>query len=309
MTARIRAGVVGVGHLGKHHARILNELGTAELIGVSDIDEKIGKNIAAKLNTVFYSDPEELFKKVQAVSIVTPTDTHYEVAARALNLGVNTLVEKPITNIPSQAEKLIQIAEDKNCILQVGHIERYNGAVIKAREYIKEPKFIEVYRLGRFSARSLDVGVVLDLMIHDIDIILSFIDSPVKTLSSIGTSVFTDREDIANCRLDFENGSVANLTASRVSYKNERKIRIFESDSYISLDYEKQKFVLYRKKDKKIISPDEVERIIPKIKKTEPLREELEDFLSSIRNNKTPAVGGPQGLTALKLAIKITQQL
>ncbi len=309
MNEKIKVGVVGVGHLGRHHARIYHELEEAELVGVSDINEKSGKKIASKCSTAYHNDYNELLDKVQAVNIVTPTESHFDIAQKFLEKGINTLVEKPITNIPGHAAKLIEIADKNSCVLQVGHIERFNSAIKKAREYIRNPRFIEVNRLSSFSERSLDVGVVLDLMIHDIDIILSFVDSPVKNISSIGAAVFSGKEDIANCRIEFENGCVANITASRISYKSERKFRVFESDAYISLDYEKQDFVIYTKKKPNITSPRDVERIVPIVEKTEPLKEELKDFLKCVQEGKQPAVSGHHALSALELALEITRQI
>ena len=183
MPDKTRVGVVGVGHLGRHHARIYSELDEAELVGICDSDEKTGKKNAARYKTKYYRDYRELLEKVQAISIVTPTETHFEVASEFLNKNINTLVEKPITNIPDQAARLIELADKNSCILQVGHIERFNSAIKKVREYIEDPRFIEVNRLSRFTARSLDIGVVLDLMIHDIDIILSFVRSHVKNIT------------------------------------------------------------------------------------------------------------------------------
>ncbi|NLB35426.1 MAG: Gfo/Idh/MocA family oxidoreductase [Elusimicrobia bacterium] len=305
----IRVGVIGTGHLGVHHARIYTELEGCELVGVSDINEKAGRKTANKHRTEYYKNYQDLIEKVDAVSIVTPTETHHRIGLDCLRAGVNTMIEKPVTNIPADAEELIAEAEKNNCILQVGHVERFNGAVKKVREYITEPRFIEVNRLSPFPARSLDIGVVLDLMIHDIDIILSFVHSPVKTIVAVGSSVFSDKEDIANCRIEFENGCAANITASRISYKSERKFRVFESDRYISLDYGKQEFVVYRKKKEKITSPADIERIVPRFSKTEPLKEELRDFIDCISTGSSPMVSGHHGLTALKLALEITGKI
>ncbi len=309
MSEKLKVGVVGVGHLGKFHTRIYSEFDSTELVGVCDIDQKRGKKYARKYGTKFFKDPDNLASQVEAVSIATPTETHYKIASKFLKADVNTLVEKPITNNARSAAELVSLAEHKGLVLQVGHVERYNSAVKKAREYINTPEFIEVNRISKFPDRSLDIGVVLDLMIHDIDIILSFVNSRVKKLDAIGTPVFSDKEDIANCRLEFDNGCVANITASRVSYKSERKFRVFEGDRYLSLDYEKQNFVVYKKKKEKISSPRDVKRISPKIKKTQPLQAELDDFITSIKEKKEPRVTGKHGLTALKLAIDITKNL
>ncbi len=309
MSDPVKVGVVGTGHLGKHHARIYSNIKNAKLVAVSDIDEKAGSKIARKYNADFYPDYKDIINKVDAVSIVTPTDTHFEVAKDFLENRVDTMVEKPVTNSPEQAEELIRISDEKNCILQVGHVERFNSAVVKAREYINDPRFIEVNRISKYPGRSLDIGVVLDLMIHDIDIILSFVNSPVETISSIGAPLLTENEDIANCRIKFENGCVANVTASRISYKTERKFRVFEPDRYISLDYEKQEFVVYKKKAEKVFSLQDIERISPRFKKKEPLKEELKDFMLCVKEGKQPEVSGHHGLTALKLALDIASRI
>ncbi len=309
MKKKVKTAVVGTGHLGRHHARIYSELKDSELIGVCDTDPRAGRKVASATGSEYYSDFRDLIGAAEAVSVATPTETHFEVAAALLENGIHVLVEKPITNSPGDAAKLIKIAEKNSSILQVGHIERFNSAVRKAAEYINDPRFIEVNRISRFPQRSLDIGVVLDLMIHDIDIILSFVDSSVKKIESVGAPVFSDKEDIANCRLLFENGCVANITASRISYKSERKFRVFEKDRYISLDYEKQDFVVYKKKKEKINSPGDVKRIKPSFRKKEPLKEELESFLQSIKTKTPPTVSGAHGLSALKLALKITEKI
>ncbi len=309
MKKKIKTAVVGTGHLGRHHARIYSELKNSQLVGVCDTNPKAGKKVATGAGCDYYSDFKDLIGIAEAVSVATPTETHFEVASGLLANGIHVLVEKPITNSPRNASELIRIAEKNSCILQVGHIERFNSAVRKAAEYINDPRFIEVNRISKFPQRSLDIGVVLDLMIHDIDIILSFVDSPVKKIESVGAPVFSGKEDIANCRLLFENGCVANITASRISYKSERKFRVFEKDRYISLDYEKQDFVVYKKKRKEIKSPKDVERIKPSFKKKEPLKEELESFLQSIQTKTPPTVSGTHGLSALRLALKITEKI
>ncbi|MDA3792798.1 MAG: Gfo/Idh/MocA family oxidoreductase [Elusimicrobia bacterium] len=310
MSDKIKAAVIGTGHLGRHHVRVLSELSGVELVGVADLDYGSAKKHAKKYGSKAYKDYRELVGKVNAVSIVTPTETHHRIARDFLKAGCNTFVEKPITNRPEHASELIDTAEKSSAILQVGHIERYNAAVTKVREYVKTPKFIEVNRLSKFPDRSMDIGVVLDLMIHDIDIILSFVNSPVAEIESVGTPVFSeDKEDIANCRLKFKNGCIANITASRISYKSERKFRVFQEDAYISLDYEKQDFVIYTKKRKKVTSPKDVKRIKPKVEKKEPLKAELKDFISCVREGRQPEVTGHQGLTALKLALEITDKI
>jgi predicted dehydrogenase len=309
MPEKIRAAVVGAGHLGQHHARIYTQLENCSIDYVADTDTGNANKKVSKLGLEVLDDYRLLLGKIDAVSIATPTVTHHEISRFFLENGVHVLVEKPITKSPEEASDLIEIAKKNNLILQVGHVERFNAAVQKVREYIDNPKFIEVNRLGKFPERSLDIGVVLDLMIHDIDIILSFVRSSVKKMDVIGSAVLTDKEDIANARLVFENGAVANITASRVSYKNERKFRVFQPDSYISLDYTKQDFVIYKKKKEKISSPKDLIRLTPKVEKSEPLKCELESFLKSIENRDEPEVSGSAGLQALELALEITEKI
>lgn len=305
----IKTAVVGVGHLGQHHARLYSLMEGVELVGVSDTDEKAGRKIAEKYGTRFFPNPEELIGKVEAVNIATPTVHHYEVAKKFLENGVHALVEKPITADPDEALSLVNIADSKNVILQVGHVERFNGAVIAAREYINNPRYIEVIRISPYPQRSLDIGVVMDLMIHDIDIILSFVRSKVVKIDSTAAAVLSKKEDIANCRIQFENGCVATVTASRISYKAERKIRVFESDRYISLDYGKQKFTVYRKKKDQVESIKDIEVKRPRIRKTEPLAEELRDFITCVREGRSPLVSGRHGLNALRLVLRIMDNI
>jgi len=313
----IKTAVIGVGHLGQHHARLYSIMEGVKLVGVSDTDEKAGRKIAKKYGTDFFSNPDDLIGKVDAVNVATPTVYHYAVAKKFLENGVHVLVEKPITADPTEAEALVKIADAKNVILQVGHVERFNGAVIAAREYISNPRYIEVIRISPYPKRSLDIGVVMDLMIHDIDIILSFVRSKVAKIDSTAAAVFSKarakalstNEDIANCRITFENGCVATVTASRVSYKAERKIRVFEEDRYISLDYGKQKFTVYRKKKDNVESIKDIEMKRPRIRKTEPLAEELQDFIKCVREGRTPLVSGRHGLNALKLVLRIMDNI
>ncbi len=305
----IKTAVVGVGHLGQHHARLYSIMNGVELVGVSDTDEKAGRKIAAKCGTSFFSNPDDLIGKVDAVNIATPTVYHYAVAKKFLEKGVHVLVEKPITADPAEAEAMVDIADSKNVILQVGHVERFNGAVIAAREYISNPRYIEVIRISPYPKRSLDIGVVMDLMIHDIDIILSFVRSKVAKIDSTAAAVLSKNEDIANCRITFENGCVATVTASRISYKAERKIRVFEEDRYLSLDYGKQKFTVYRKRKDNVESIKDIEMKRPRINATEPPAEELRDFIRCVREGRAPQVSGRHGLTALKLVLRIMENI
>ena len=305
----IRTAVVGVGHLGQHHARIYSEMPGVLLAAVVDTDEKQGRKIAKQYRTAYCKMASEIIDSVDAVNIATPTVSHYEMAKIFIERGVATFVEKPITADPAQAEELVSLSEKKGVILQIGHVERFNAAVQAARNYIKDPRFIEVDRLSPYPMRSLDIGVVLDLMIHDIDIILSFVSSPVKKIDSMAAAVLSKYEDIANCRIAFENGCVANITASRVSYKAERKFRVFEGNQYITLDFQKQRLAVYRKKSGIIKSVKDIEIIKPRIKKTEPLKSELADFISCVREGRVPEVSGRRGLAALKLVLEIMNSI
>src|SRR3989338_11353869 len=250
---KIRVGVVGVGHLGSIHAKLYKEIKDCALIAVADTDSARLDQVSQALNIPGYTDYQEVFAKVDAVSIAVPTNLHYRIAADFLKHKIHTLVEKPFTSRLKEADSLIKIARSNKLILQVGHIERFNSAFSATQKIIQEPKFIECHRLSPFPNRSLDIGVVLDLMIHDIDIVLGLVSSPLRKIESVGVSVLTKFEDIANSRLTFKNGCVANLTSSRVSDEWMRKIRIFQKDTYISLDYKEAKASVYRK-DKQHIS-------------------------------------------------------
>lgn len=300
---KIRIGAVGVGHLGSIHAKIYKESKNCSLAAVCDIDKERLKLVSSDLGVLGLTDYKELFDKVEAVSIAVPTKLHYEIADDFLRHNIHTLVEKPFTTNLKEADSLIKLAKKHKLILQVGHIERFNSAFSATKELIQDPKFIESHRLSPFPNRSLDVGVVLDLMIHDIDIVLGLVNSPVKKIEGVGVPVLTQFEDIANARLTFKNGCVANLTASRVSDEIMRKIRIFQKDTYISLDYKEAKASVYKKQGARIIKED-----LP-IEKEEPLQKELESFLDCIIRHKDPLISGPVAREALKLALEIQNQI
>lgn len=299
----LNAGVIGVGHLGKHHARILASLPDVKLAGVADIDLRTAEKIAGKVGCDPFADFRQLLPSVEAVSLATPTPTHHELALEILNAGKHLLIEKPITETPEQAQELVQLARKKNLVLQVGHVERFNPAIRALEKILSDPRFIESHRLAPFQPRGTDVGVVLDLMIHDIDIILHLVRSPLKQIQALGVDVLTPREDIANVRLTFENGCVANLTVSRVSYKEMRKIRIFQQDCYLSLDYKNQDGVMYRRVNGKII-----QEAIP-LEKEEPLALEIKSFVECVVNQKAPLVSGEQGKRALDVGMEIVRQI
>lgn len=299
----LRTGVIGVGHLGKHHARIYHQLEGVTLAGVADVDEKAGRKIAGKYGCPFFTDYKELLNHCDAVSLVTPTPFHYELAKVVLNAGKHLLIEKPITETADQAKELVETAERNNLILQVGHIERFNPAIRALEPHLNNPRFIEVHRLAPYQPRGTDVGVVLDLMIHDIDIVMHLVPSPIREIQAVGVDVLTPHEDIANVRLAFENGCVANVSTSRISFKEMRKIRLFQPDCYISLDYKKQDGIIYRRENGKILH-----KPIP-LEKEEPLLLELKSFIECVQDSKDPLVTGEHGKRALDVGMEIVRQI
>lgn len=298
----IRVGVVGVGHLGKEHARIYHELPNAELAGISDLDPS-KKEKAEALGVPFYPSFRDLIPQVQAVSIATPTSTHYDIARVFLKAGIHTLIEKPMTLRLEEADELISLARENTCALQVGHIERHNPGFRRIGEIAKNIRFFEIHRLGPFNPRINDCGVVLDLMIHDLDIVLGLVKSPLVSFDAVGINVLTPFEDIANVRLKFQNGAVADVTASRLTPERQRKIRIFQEDAYISLDYEAQSGKIFRKNGL-AITQENVD-----ILKAEPLKEELKFFLSGIETRQSPGHPDEAAREALALALKIVQAI
>ena len=295
--------VLGVGHLGQHHARIFYSLPQTNLKYVVDADESRGRKIAKKYKAQFFQDYHDMPVDVDAVSIVLPTVLHHEAASFFLNKGKNIFVEKPITKTIDEAVSLVEISREKNLIVQVGHIERFNPILLAVRDKIRNPRFIEIHRLAPYKARSTDIGVVLDLMIHDIDIILTIVNRPVREIRAIGVSVLGEHEDIANARLEFEGGCVANISVSRISMKEMRKIRIFQEKMYLSLDYKDRKGSIYEIEGKKIISQK-----IP-IQKEEPLLLELSDFAECCLSSGKPSVSAEHGKRALSVAVEIVKQI
>jgi predicted dehydrogenase len=299
---KVRVGIIGVGYLGTQHARILSYLEEAELIGVADIDFNRAMIIGNRHGVKYYENYEDMLDEIDAGIVATPTSEHFSVATTLLNQGKSILVEKPITETIEQAEDLVAQAQKNGLILHIGHLERFNPAVEAIENIISEPKFIEVQRLGSFSARSLDIDVVLDLMIHDLDIILALTKDEVKVIRSSGIHVLSDKIDIANARLEFTSGCIATLTASRVHQGKVRKLRIFEPTSYYSVDYIDQEVKVFplngRQTDIKTL----------KIKKEEPLKKELHNFIKCIRDGKKRKVSGEEGLRALRLAYSVLSQ-
>ncbi|MBF0485720.1 MAG: Gfo/Idh/MocA family oxidoreductase [Candidatus Omnitrophica bacterium] len=297
---KIKVAIIGVGHLGSRHLKVLSQLkNKVELVGISDIDSEKAARLAREFGTRFFPDYRTLAGMAEAVTICTPTISHCDVGLFFINNGLHTFIEKPIAMTTDEADKLIEAARAQNVKLQIGHVERFNSAFTAIKDIAKNPLFIECHRLNNFPNRSLDIGVTLDLMIHDIDIVLGLIDSPLKNIAAIGINVLTDKDDISNVRLTFDNKSVCNLTASRISPEVMRKIRIFIPDAYISLDYVKQEAFIYRKEGTKI------NRTALPIEKEEPLKKELEHFIDCVRDDKRPLVAGEEGREALKTALAI----
>lgn len=301
----IRTAVVGVGHLGQHHARILAELPDVELVGVVDTDADRAGTIAAARGTRAYTDAAAL-PDVDAVCIAVPTEAHLAAARPFLERGVAVLVEKPLARSLAEADEMIALAARHGAVLAVGHTERFNPAVAAARPHVTAPKFIEVHRLGTFPERSLDIDVVFDLMIHDLDVVLSFQPGEVTSVEAVGVAVLTGRTDIANARLRFSSGCIANLTASRISRDRVRKIRFFQPDAYFSIDYAAQELEMWRLVRDNGPRP-RIEGGAVAVTNEEPLRRELADFVAAVRDGRMPLVGGADGRAALALATEIAR--
>jgi predicted dehydrogenase len=304
----IASGVVGVGYLGKFHAEKYASSSKAKLIGIVDIDELRVNEIGAALAAPAYTDYRNLFGKVQCVSIAVPTRVHYQIARDFIDAGIDVLVEKPLTASIAEARELVAAAQKKNVLLQVGHLERFNPAIRRLEGVIREPKFVECHRLAPFVERGTDVDVVLDLMIHDIDVIASLVRAPTERVEAVGVPVLTERPDIANARIKFANGCIANITASRVSLKRERKIRFFQPDAYISIDYDQRRAQIFYKP-----APGagwlDIRTETVEIKEGDALADEIDSFLECVRSRQHPLVGGAEGLRALEIASMISAQL
>ena len=303
MSQKVKVGVAGVGHMGKEHARIYAEMAEAELVGVHDSNPETARKIAAKCRTRAFPSLEEMVKAVDAASIVTPTMTHLAIAEPFLRRGKHVLVEKPMAMDTAEARKLVDLAEKHGAKLAVGHVERFNPVLAALEERLGRPRFIEAHRLSPYPGRSTDIGVVMDLMIHDLEIILHLVRSPVTSVDAVGVPVLSKGEDIANARIRFANGCVANLTTSRISPEKLRKIRVFQDDAYLSLDYMKQEGEIYKRLEGKITRDK-----IP-VMKGEPLKNQLAEFLQNVRENTDPRVAGAHGFEALKLASQICGQM
>ncbi|MBF0216142.1 MAG: Gfo/Idh/MocA family oxidoreductase [Candidatus Omnitrophica bacterium] len=305
---KLRVGVVGAGHLGAFHAKMYSSLEKSSgmvFAGVCDKKKTRARDIANKYTTRFFHDYRKMVGEVDAVSIVVPTSLHYQVAKFFLESGVHVLIEKPITKTLEEADELIEIARKRDLVIQVGHIERFNSAVLAIEPYLDKPKFVECQRLGSIKkkGRIKDVGVVLDLMIHDIDIILSLIQSKVKYIEAFGQSTVSDHEDVANVRLTFQNNAIADITASRVTKEEVRKLRIFQEHSYILLDYMHHDAVLYK------TTAFGLEKIKIRIRRRDALKVELKSFINCVKNGKKPIVSGVEGRQALKVALDILARI
>jgi predicted dehydrogenase len=305
---KVRVGVVGVGALGQHHARVYASMPDVTLVGVVDALPGRAEEVAGPLATRVFQTYSDLFGKVDAVSIATPTTLHAEIGEQFLGEGVHVLVEKPISHTLEEADRLIQAAKMNNRFLQVGLLERFNPAVVQLREIVQNPRFFEAHRMGLFSPRSLDIDVILDLMIHDLDIICLLVPSPVASVDAVGIAILTNRIDIANARIDFENGCVANITASRVSMEKIRKLRLFHRQEYISADYTRQEVAIFSLNQKPGGGiPDIVSRKLTPERK-EPLREELNAFVRAVQGSQSVACTGEEGRRVLALALQILAQ-
>ena len=307
MAEPVRAGVIGVGALGQHHARVYESLPEARLVGVYDRHRGRAAEVAARHSCRAFADLRELLAEAEAVSVAVPTVDHHRVARAVLEEGRHVLVEKPMASTLAEADDLIRAAGERGLVLQVGHIERFNPAVDVLRATVKEPRFIEVHRLGEFSPRSLDIDVVLDLMIHDLDILLSLDGSEAVRVDAVGVPVLTPKVDIANARVRFASGLIANLTASRVSAEKVRKFRVFAPRTYISVDFTAREARVYRLQESPSGPAISVERTAAP--EEEPLRRQLSGFLRAVREGSTPAVTGADGRRALALALTILDRM
>ena len=316
MGKKIRAAVVGTGHMGQYHVAIYSELNNVDLVGVVDVSKKRAEEIASKYNTVAFADCSEIIDKVDVVTIAVPTSLHYEVAKPFLEKGIHVLLEKPVANSLDEAKELFRIADEKGAHLQIGHVERFNGAVQEIKKIIKDPLLIEFRRVGPFTGRITDAGVVMDIMIHDIDIALNLIDSKVKSLKAVGGSAFTDKEDFASCQLLFENGCMANFISSRVTQEKIRTMSLSQKDAYVFLDFNEQDVQIHRqassdyfmtREELKYRQESLIERIF--VHKGNPLKLEIEHFLDCAMKGAERRITAESELRSLKIALRVLDQI
>ncbi|MEA3307099.1 MAG: Gfo/Idh/MocA family oxidoreductase [Elusimicrobiota bacterium] len=306
---KIRFGVIGAGKIGNFHARTLASMPEVKLVGISDVNILKAQELAWRYDAMAYKNYLDLLPQVDALVISAPTQFHAEIALTAMEKGIHCLVEKPITDCEENAKKLLKMAEKKKVTLQVGHVERFNPAVVEALKYVKKPKFVTIERLGPYDPRVSGIGVTLDLMIHDLDIILTMIDSPLESFEAVGASLVSDHDDIVNVRLKFKSGCVVDVTASRVTMEIARRMRVYQEENYISVDYASSRIKIYEKKNSPVKSLKDISVSFPKIERKQPIREELYHLIDCIENSKNPVPSGEKGLMALKLALDITDNL
>lgn len=310
MTQKIKTAVIGVGHLGKAHARIHSSLPDVDLVAVCDTNEANGRAVAETYQTKFTANFRDLLGEVEAVSIATPTVNHHEVACACLEAGIHVLVEKPISRTLEEADEMIGLAESKSLTLQTGHIERFNPAFQALQQQLTNPKFFEAHRMGIFTPRSLDIDVVMDLMVHELDIIASLVNSEVVKIEAVGIPILTQKIDLANARLEFADGCIANITASRVAGERLRKLRVFQPNEYYSLDYAEQQVGMFKLIPPKAVGamPEIVAQGL-EITKREPLLAEIESFIAAVRTGAKPVVTGAEGRRALALATEVLDKI
>jgi predicted dehydrogenase len=308
--SKIRAAVIGVGYLGRFHAQKYAQAADCELVALVDTRAAARDAAAREFSVEVLADHRKLLGRVDVVSVVTPTPSHFAIARDLLASDAHVLVEKPVTETPAEARELIEIARVHGRVLQVGHLERFNAAILAAEPHLKAPRFIECHRLAPYRERGTDVNVVLDLMIHDIDIVQSIVDAPIASIDAIGTAVFSAGIDIANARIRFTNGCVANATASRVSLKTERKLRVFEDEAYLSIDLQQKILTVIRKRPVPV-GTGELPVIIEEqnLEQGDALKAEIDSFLNCVRTGATPVVNGEAGLRALETAMRISEQM
>lgn len=305
---RLKTAVIGVGYLGRFHAQKYRQIEESELVAVVDSNADAARKVADELGVEAVADYRSVLDRVDAISIAVPTPLHHAVACAALERGVHVLVEKPIATTVEEASDMIRLAERHGCVLQVGHLERFNPAIVAAADRLRTPRFVESHRLAPFKQRGTDVSVVLDLMIHDIDLIQELVGQPIESIDAVGAQVFSGEIDIVNARIRFRGGCVANTTASRVSLKQERKIRIFQDDAYLSIDMQQKILTVIRKKDEAPVeSPAQVSIEEESFDQGDALKDEIAAFLKAIRDKTPPVVTGQDGLRALQTALKITE--
>jgi predicted dehydrogenase len=304
----LRTAVIGVGYLGRFHAQKYAELADSKLIGVVDPNPESRARVASELSVPGYADIESILGQVDAVSLAVPTPLHHSIGTKLLSKGIHVLIEKPIATTVQEARELVALARKNHAVLQVGHLERFNPAVRAAAEKLRTPRFVESHRLAPFKQRGSDVSVVLDLMIHDIDLIQELVGMPIESIDAVGAQVFSGEIDIVNARIRFAGGCVANTTASRISLKQERKVRIFQDDAYLSIDMQQKILTVIRKKDAAPVeSPAQVSIEEDTFDQGDALRDEIAAFLHAIRTGTPPVVTGEDGLRALETAIQITE--